>query len=144
MMTVVNILRRHWWLMVVLVIVCGSSVQAQRIDYDRLLETARHHVVIVNLRFELSFGMQSAEHEQRSLGLIADESGLLMFNGGFLQEGDPLSPMSSYSYKATPTQIRVMTLDKSQYEAEYIGIDRETGIAFARISSAPISSSRSR
>ncbi|MBU0984454.1 MAG: PDZ domain-containing protein, partial [candidate division Zixibacteria bacterium] len=117
-----------------LVLAFGSgSVTAQKFDFDRLSESVRAYTVVVDVRIEFSFGMQSNEHEQRTLGTIVTEDGLVMFDGGYVSESNPLSPMSSFAMKSTPTNIEITTLDDEKLEAEYVGVDRNTRIAFARI-----------
>ncbi len=127
-------------LAVALTLLCLLSiapVQAQSFEFERLGKTAQEFTVIVDMKVEFSFGMQTNEHELRMLGTVVTPDGLVLFDGGFLSENNPLSPMSSFSFKAEPTNIEVTTLDDEKYEAEYVGTDRQTGIGFIRITDAP-------
>ena len=122
-------------ILAVLIVWSASPVAAQDFDFDRLRKTAGDYLVVVKVKVELSFGMQTNEAEQRLLGTIVTSDGLVMFDGSFISDHNPLSPMSSFSFRSRPTRIEVITLDEQQYDAEYIGVDRETRFAFARITS---------
>lgn len=110
-----------------------SSTLAQTFDFERLEKSARDYTVIIDLKVEFSFGMQSNEHEQRLMGAIVSEDGLVIFDGGLLNEDNPLSPMSSFSFRAQPTGVEVTTLDGETFDAEYVGTDRQTDLGFIRI-----------
>ncbi len=111
----------------------AGSILAQQFDFDRLTKEIQSYTVIVKLKIELSMGMQTNEHEQRLLGTIVTEDGMVIFDGGSLSIHDPFSPMPGLSFKTTPTKIEVNTLDSESFEAEFIGVDPFTRIAFARI-----------
>ncbi|MCP4685712.1 MAG: PDZ domain-containing protein [bacterium] len=113
-----------------------GSIRAQTFDFDRLEKDARQYTVIIDMKIEFSFGMQSNEHEQRLIGTLVSEDGLVMFDGGFLSESNPLSPMSSFSFRADPTTIEITTLEDEKFDAEYVGVDRQTGLGFIRITDA--------
>jgi len=113
-----------------------TPARAQSFDFDRLREIADEYTVIIDMKVEFSFGMQTNEHEQRLLGTIVTEDGLVLFDGGLLSENNPLSPMSSFSFKASPTSIEVTTLKDEKFTAEYVGTDRQTGLGFIRITDA--------
>jgi serine protease Do len=114
----------------------GACVAAEEFNYDRLQQNARSFTVELRVQIQFSYGMQTNEHEERMLGTIVSEDGLVIFDGGFLGEENPLSPMSSFAFKTTPTRIEATTLDGVKYEAEYLGMDQSTGIGFARIEGA--------
>jgi len=113
-----------------------ASTQAQSFDFERLEKSAGEFTVVIDMKIEFSFGMQSNEHEQRLMGTLVSDDGLVLFDGGFLSESNPLSPMSSFSFRADPTSIEITTLDDEKFDAEYIGVDRQTGIGFLRITNA--------
>lgn len=113
-----------------------APVKAQSFDFERLGKTVQDYMVVIDIKVEFSFGMQSNEHEQRLLGTIVTEDGLILFDGGLLSENNPLSPMSSFSFKARPTSVEVTTLDDEKFEAEYVGTDRQTGLGFIRVVNA--------
>ncbi len=112
----------------------GSGARAQTFDFARLEQEAREFTVIVKMKIEISFGMQTNEQEERSLGTIVTEDGLFVFNGSSLATQHSFSSMAGLTMKTTPTKIEVTTLDNEKYQAEYVGLDRFTKLAFARIS----------
>lgn len=114
-------------------LLASNSVWAQTFEFQQLDKTVREFTVIVEMKVEYSFGMQSNEHEQRLLGTIATEDGLVMFDGSFLSDNNPFAPIGGPGFKSTPTKIEIITFDKRKFEAEYVGMDRRTRIAFARI-----------
>jgi S1-C subfamily serine protease len=115
----------------------ASAVASQEFDFSRLERKARESTVLLSMQIEFSYGMQTNEHRQRMLGVIASANGLVIFDGSFIGDDNPLSPMSSFAFRATPTRIEVTTLDTDEkFEAEYLGVDRSTGIGFALITGA--------
>jgi S1-C subfamily serine protease len=124
------------FLLTLLCLLPAASARGQDFDFERLQERARDFTVIIDLKVEFSFGMQSNEHEQRLMGTIVTEGGLVLFDGGLLNENNPLSPASSFSFKAEPTGVEVTTFDEETFQAEYIGTDRQTGLGFVRITGA--------
>ena len=109
------------------------SLKAQNFDFERLERNIQKYTVILKVKVELSFGMQNNESEQRLLGTIVSEDGLIVFDGSFISDHNPLSPMSSFAFRSRPTQIEVSMMDETKYDAEYLGVDRTTHFAFARI-----------
>lgn len=102
-------------------------------DFDELNERISAYTVFIKVQVELSFGTQTSEHEERVMGTIVSEDGLLIFDGGFLSEENPFISASNFSFRSTPKRIEVITLSEEKYDAEYVGVDRYTGFAFARI-----------
>jgi serine protease Do len=111
----------------------GTAARAQSFDFNELHRSIQPYTVILDIQVEFSFGTQTNEHEQRLLGTIVSEDGLVVFDGGLLQEENPLVPSFGFSFRATPKRIDVTTLDEKKYSAEYIGVDRFTRLGFARI-----------
>lgn len=127
----------HRWLaaLAVVTLALGSSSTgwSQSFDFDKLNRQVNNYAVVVKIKLELSFGMQTNETEQRLLGTIVTEDGLVMFDGSFISDHNPLSPTSSFGFRSRPTRIEIITLDEKTYPAEYVGVDRQTRFAFARI-----------
>ena len=114
-----------------------SGAQIHEFNFDKLESQIKPYTVILDVQVEFSFGTQSNEHEQRLLGTIVSEDGLVVFDGGLLREENPLVPSFGFSFRATPKRIDVTTLDGTEYSAEYIGVDRFTRLGFARITGGP-------
>jgi len=121
---------------VIILFLISTIVTAQDFDFESLDKKVVDYTVIMEMKIELSFGMQSAEHEQRMLATIISDDGLIVFDGSFLSEDNPFSPISSFSFRITPTRIQIITLDGNEYQAEYIGLDRRTKLGFAQIINA--------
>ncbi len=119
-------------LAVVLSLVPGT-VRSQSFDFVRLSELVKPYTVIMKIKVELSFGMQTNQQEQRLLGTIVTEDGLVLFDGALLATEHQFSSMAGMSVKATPTSIEVTTMDGKKYNADYVGVDRFTKLGFARI-----------
>ncbi|HUV30827.1 MAG TPA: PDZ domain-containing protein [Acidobacteriota bacterium] len=115
------------------VVLPACRVDAQSFDFDRLDKLVRSFSVIIDLKVELSFGTHTNEQEQRLLATVVREDGLLIFDGSFLSQDNVFSSMSGMQVKITPTRIEAHTFDDRTYEAEYLGTDRFTRIAFARV-----------
>ncbi|HWR81936.1 MAG TPA: PDZ domain-containing protein [Candidatus Deferrimicrobium sp.] len=112
--------------------VLPSLAAAQEFDFAQLERQARTFTVIIDMKLEMSFGIQTADHQERFLGTIVTEDGLVLFNGALL--GENMGAMAApFTVKTTPTRISVTTLDGHKYEAGYIGVDRFTQIGFIRI-----------
>lgn len=120
-----------WLTTAALLIPSGSS--AQSFDFARLENTAKSFTVVLDIKIEIAFGMQSTEQEQRLLGTIVSDDGMILFDGGMLANEQMLSSMSGMNIKTTPTTIKVEMLDGTKYEAEYVGVDRFTKFGFCKI-----------
>ncbi len=109
---------------------------SQNFDFSRLESAARNYTVILDIKIEVSFGMQSTEQEQRSLGTIVSKDGMILFDGSMLANEQMLSTMAGMNIKTTPSRIEVQTLDGKKYKAEYVGADRFTKFGFCKITDA--------
>jgi len=120
-----------------LLLLLAGTASAQDFDFSRLERKARESAVLLQMQIEFSYGMQTNEHQQRLMGVVVSDDGLVVFDGSFIGDDNPLSPMSSFAFRATPTRIEITMLDgEEKFEAEYLGVDRVTGIGFARITGA--------
>lgn len=103
-------------------------------DFEKLRKHVEQYSLVMDMKVELSFGMQTSEQEIRLLATIVSKDGLVIFDGTSLDLSDPFGSFSSFSIKTTPTRIEFKTLDGSKsYNGEYVGHDRYTKIGFARI-----------
>lgn len=109
-----------------------GKAAAQDFDFERLEQKAHNFTVIIDMKLELSFGIHTSDQQERYLGTIVTEDGLVLFNGMALGE-NVLAAFSPFAVKTTPTKIEVTTLDEKKYDAEYLGVDRFTQIGFIKI-----------
>ncbi len=111
----------------------STTVSAQRFDFDRLSRAAENYTVILDIQIELSFGVQSTEQQERVLGTVVRDDGLVLFDGSFLDAGSEFGFAGGLTVRTTPTSITVTTLEGTELAAEYVGMDRTSRLGFARI-----------
>jgi serine protease Do len=122
------------FLTLLIVLALSPKISAQNFDFKRLSGDVEKYTLIMTLKVEVSFGMQTNEQEQRLLATVVSPEGMVIFDGSSLEFDNPFSSFSSITIKTTPTRIEFTTLDGSEtYEGEYIGTDRYTRLGFARI-----------
>jgi serine protease Do len=109
-----------------------GKVPAQDFDFEQLEQKAYNFTVVIDMKLELSFGIHTSDQQERYLGTIVTEDGLVLFNGMALDE-NVMAAFSPFAVKTTPTKIEVTTLDGKKYDAEYLGVDRFTQIGFIKI-----------
>ncbi len=109
-----------------------ARAPAQNFDFERLEQKAHSFTVVIDMKLELSFGIHTTDQQERYLGTIVTEDGLVLFNGIALGE-NVLAAFSPFAVKTTPTKIEVTTLDGKKYDAKYLGVDRFTQIGFIKI-----------
>ncbi len=114
----------------------APSGWGQEFDFEHLHKKIQPFTVIIDMELEISFGVHSTEQQERYLGTIVTEDGLVMFNGSDLSGAGFMSAMPGISVTTEPTSIEVSSLDGASYDGEYLGVDRFTGIGFIRIISA--------
>jgi len=113
----------------------AGKAQAQSFDFARLQSMVRDYTVVLKIKVEISFGMQTNEQEVRLLGTIVSADGLVLFDGTAVSS-EQHSSMSGMSFRITPVSIEVTTLSGKKYKAELVGVDRFTQLGFARITDA--------
>ncbi len=110
----------------------NNNAFAQNFDFNSIEKKIADFTVIVDLTIEVSFGMNSAEHEEQFLGTIVTKEGMVIFNGSSIGAEGSIS-MRGFSIKSEPVKIEIKTLDGEKYEAELLGVDRFTNIGFLQI-----------
>ncbi len=122
--------------MIAAVILLAQPVFSQSFDFEKLGNNIEKYTVIIDMKLEMSFGIHTNEQEDRYLGTVVTEDGLVMFDGVALAGDNAFTAFTGFTVKTTPTNIKVTTLDGKEYEAEYVGVDRFTKIGFLKISNA--------
>ncbi|PWB67805.1 hypothetical protein C3F09_12835 [candidate division GN15 bacterium] len=113
----------------------AARAQAQTFDFARLQSSVRDYTVVLKVKVEIAFGMQTNEQEVRLLGTVVTPEGLILFDGSTVSS-EQHSSMSGASFRVTPVSIEVTTLAGRKYSAELVGVDRFTQLGFARITNA--------
>ena len=67
----------------------AAPAVAQNFDFDKLHKKIEKYTVILDMKIELSFGMQTNEQEQRVMGTVVTADGLIIFDGSFLETQNP-------------------------------------------------------
>ncbi len=106
---------------------------ALHFDFSQIDKKATEYTVIVTAKIEVSFGTQTTEVESRSIGAIASEDGLVLFDGSDIDSDNPFTMMSGMTVSTSPTSIEITLMNGKKYSADFIGIDRYTKLAFCRI-----------
>ena len=108
-------------------------VSAQSFEFDKLQKIVEDVSVIINMKVVYSFGAHSNEQEERYLGTVVTEDGLILYNGFTLGGENPISSLTGMNVKTSATEIKVAFMDGTEYEAEFIGVDRLTNVGFLKI-----------
>lgn len=112
-------------------------VEGQSFDFAKLDKKIARYAVIIKMEIEVSFGMHSSIQEERLLGTIVSDDGVVIFNGTSVAGETAMPSFSGFTIKSTPGNVKVLTLDGREYEAEYLGVERFTRIAFVKIKGEP-------
>lgn len=110
-----------------------TSSQAQEFNFERLQNNVRPYTVVIDMDLDLSFGVHNSEQQERYIGTIVSEDGLVIFNGTDLSNSGMVGGMSGISVSVTPGKVVVSTLDGVTFDGEYLGVDRYTNIGFVKI-----------
>lgn len=112
-----------------------ATIRGQSFDFVRLQTVVHEYTVVLKIKVEISFGMQTHEQEVRLLGTVVTPDGLVLFDGTTVSS-EQHGSMSGMSFRVTPVNIEVTTMEGKKYKAELVGIDRFTQLGFARITDA--------
>jgi serine protease Do len=115
-----------------LIIIPFSNLSAQSFDFAILDKQANSFSVIVEMTIEFSFGGHNNEQEERFLGTVVTEDGMVIFNGSILSSENSIMQMTGYNVKTTPSNLSITTMSGKKYKCEYIGVDRYTKIGFIK------------
>lgn len=117
----------------IIMIISSGSVRAYDFDYDSISKDAAEYMVIIDIEVEVSFGTQSTEMKNRTLGTIVSSDGLIIFDGNPISHDDPFSVMSGMQVNIEPKKIDITLMDERVFKAEFIGVDQFTKLGFCRI-----------
>jgi S1-C subfamily serine protease len=111
----------------------GTDVYAQNFDFDSLRDHMADYTVILDLKVTFSFGMQTSEQEERQMGTVVTEDGLVVFDGTFLSHDQMFSNLSGMNVKSDPTRIDITFFNGDTFRGKFLGVDRFTRLGFVRI-----------
>jgi serine protease Do len=113
---------------------CFGSARAKPENLDQrrdIYQRFNRALVSVEFKTEMTILGQSEDLEERVLGISLGKDGLVLFDGSMLRMAPGL--MASGHRVEKPKVIMIHTFDDREYDAEYIGLDNFSGIAFCRL-----------
>lgn len=113
-------------------IMVAGTASGQNFNFERLDEKIRSFSVLIDLKYEISFGIHTSEQQDRYLGTIVTDDGLVLFNGTALNSEATFSS-PGFTVKTTPIRIEITTLDGDSFAGEFVGVDQYTNLGFIRI-----------
>ena len=108
---------------------CSAPSQAQNFDFEYLLPKAREYTVFINAKVAISLGSETHETKSRGLGTVLTSDGLVMFNSSLVEFGG----FYGGGANSDVLSIRVSTVNGKEFEAEWLGSDRYSGIGFCKV-----------
>ena len=111
----------------------AEKANSQNFDFAKLGTGSKAYMVVIEMQIEVSFGINTSDQEERYLGTIVTEGGLVIFDGTDIASDNMFSSFSGLTVKTTPTKIEVITLDGISYDGELLGFDRFTKVGFINI-----------
>jgi len=122
---------------VALALVAGAglapSAPAQEFPFERMGKTAEKSLVIVEVTVALSFGAETHEAKGRALGVVVGSDGLIITHGGLVEGQSDLGGMFRAQAAPEVRKLTVALMSGKRYDAEWLGVDRFTGVGFLRV-----------
>lgn len=111
----------------------SPTLVAQDFDFARLNDRAQEHTVIVKATVSMSMGNEPFETKVRGIGVLVTEDGLVIVNASLIDFGSGMPAYFGVSGGFDVFNLTVSTLSGESYGAEWLGIDRLTGVGFLRV-----------
>lgn len=102
-------------------------------DLDKIYNAVDKVVVVVEYRAEMTFMGQSDDIEGRVMGIITGPDGLVIFDGTTLGTGSDGGDSFMNPRVDEPSLLKITDYKDREFEAEFIGVDRFSSIAFCRL-----------
>lgn len=122
---------------VCLLIVAGSVTAKpgmDRADWSAIFDKVDNILVTVEYRAEMTFMGQSEDIKGRVMGISVGSNGLIIFDGTTLGTGSHFGSGSIGAPRVEkPKLLKVTLADGTTHEAEFIGVDQYSSIAFCRM-----------
>jgi serine protease Do len=116
-----------------LLILVAPSAFGDDIDYDKIFDAVNPVLVSVEYRAEMNFMGQSDDIEGRVMGIAVEPQGMIIFDGTSLAAGAGFGDGINVPRVEKPKSIKITDYKGDTYQAEYIGVDQFTTIAFCRL-----------
>jgi len=115
-----------------LLVIAASSLADT--DHQALFDTIDRILVTVEYKSEMTFMGESEDIEDRVMGLSVGPDGLIIFDGSTLGTGVHFAADGTGMPRVEkPTSLTVTDWNGKKYDAQYIGVDQYSAIAFARL-----------
>jgi len=129
--------RAYMFLTIALMILPGWAGAAKRgvdADYRKIYDAVDRVLVTVEYKAEMNFMGQSDDIEGRVAGLSVKPQGTIIFDGTSLGAGSHFG-MDAFGGPRVekPKSLKVTDYKGNTYEAEFIGVDQFSSIAFCRL-----------
>ncbi len=109
-----------------------SSVLAGERDYRKAFDKMDRHLVTVEYKAEMNFMGQTEDIEGRVPGIIV-QGNMVIFDGTTLGAGGMNTDMFGSPRVEKPKSLKITDHNNKTYDAEFIGVDDYSSIAFCRL-----------
>ncbi|MEZ5359969.1 MAG: PDZ domain-containing protein [Candidatus Zixiibacteriota bacterium] len=110
----------------------ASSLWAEKEDFQKVFKKVNPHLVTVEYKAEMNFMGQSEDIEGRVPGIII-EGNMVIFDGTSLGAGHFNTDMFGTPQVDKPKSLKITDYKDVTYDAEFIGVDDYSSIAFCRL-----------
>ncbi|MCX6826967.1 MAG: hypothetical protein NTV06_06860, partial [candidate division Zixibacteria bacterium] len=86
-------------------------IMGQNFNFTKINKGASEYTVTVNIKIEVSLGMQTTEAQNRSIGTIVSPDGLVMFDGFPIDNDNPYSMIAGMQINTEPKSIEITMSD---------------------------------
>jgi serine protease Do len=117
-----------------LILLAGAVPSPAATDHQALFDKIDKVLVTVEYSSEMTFMGESEDIEERVVGLSVGPDGLIIFDGSTLGTGGHFAADGAGMPRVEkPTVVTVTDRNGKKYEAQYIGVDQYSSVAFARL-----------
>lgn len=115
-------------------VIAGSQKDGSEIDHQKIYDAVNAVLVTVEYKAEMTFMGRSDDIEGRVAGLSVKPQGTIIFDGTSLGAGSHFG-VNVYGAPRVekPKSLKVTDYQGNTYEAEFIGVDQFSSIAFCRL-----------
>jgi serine protease Do len=112
----------------------SNSAANTAFDQQKIFDQINSVLVTVEYKAEMTFLGQSDKIEGRVMGISIEPEGMIIFDGTTLGPGSHFGAEAIGAPRVEkPTSLEVIDYKGTTYDAEYIGVDQYSSIAFCRL-----------